>query len=410
MLTALLAALRRMLRRPMRSALTVLEVALGALAVTLALNLVQGRQLAALPPDVFHLIAGSRSQGGSLMSYPLFKTDDLPKLRDLIPDAESVEMYWQAWDSRIEYNGKRYKMLGTARATPGYVSVTPLEMLKGAFFSSKDLKNGNPPVVISESVAKRVFGETNPVGKTLSVLTGFQEPGSPLAPFEPYRIVGVFRDPPNTGQFDGAYLLMSFRPNVGAEYEGTMSLNIKAKPGKLQTAQSQALATVRKFYKDDFQFKNNNETVYVTTSSSPNQDAPGLDPQTLLFSAFAIIMLITCSIGIFSIQLVDITERTKEIGMRRALGATRSIIVLESLASAFVLAGLGAVIGVLIAAPLLPVIKNATGPFLFSAGLEFSPIVALEVVAIVLVVGVMLGFYPALLASRLKPVEALREM
>jgi putative ABC transport system permease protein len=409
MLTALLAALRRMQRRPMRSALTVLEVALGALAVTLALNLVQGRQLAALPPDVFRVIAGSRSQS-SFSSYPLFKTDDLPKLRSLIPDAEAIEMYMQPWDMRIEHNGKRFKIIGAARVTPGYASVAPLEMLQGAFFSSKDLKNRNLPVVIAQSVAKRVFGEINPIGKTLSVLTGYQEPGVPLAPFEPYRIVGVFRDPPSSGQFNGTYLLMDFRPISGIDIEGTMSLNIKARPGKLQTATSQALATVRNFYKDDFQFKNNKQAVYVNTSSNVFQDAPGLDPQTLLFSGFAIIMLITCSIGIFSIQLVDITERTKEIGMRRALGATRSMIVLESLASAFVLAGLGAVIGVLIAAPLLPIIKNATGPFLFSRGLEFSPIVALEVVGIVLVVGVLLGFYPALLASRLKPVEALREM
>jgi putative ABC transport system permease protein len=409
MLTALLAALRRMQRRPMRSALTVLEVALGALAVTLALNLVQGRQLAALPPDVFRLISGSRNQN-SIGSYPLFKSDDLPKLRSLIPDAEAVEMYLELWDSRIEYNGKRYKMIGAARATPGYVSVTPLEMRQGAFFTSKDLRSGNLPVVISENVAKRVFGEANPVGKTLSVLTSLQQPGAPLGPFEPYRVVGIFRDPSGGAQFQSDYLLMAFRAVSGVDTEGTMSLNIKARPNKLQTATSQALAAVRNFYKDDFQFKENKEAVYVTTSSNATQDAPSLDPQTLLFSAFAIIMLITCSIGIFSIQLVDITERTKEIGMRRALGATRSMIVLESLAGAFVLAGLGAVIGVMTAAPLLPIIKNATGPFLFSRGLDFSPIVALEVVGIVLVVGVLLGFYPALLASRLKPVEALREM
>jgi putative ABC transport system permease protein len=409
MIAAFAAAIRRMTRRPLRSILTILEVALGALAVTLALNLVQGRQLAALPPDVFRVISGSRG-AGTFSTYTLFKTEDLEKLRKLIPDAEVIEMRGSIWDAKLEYNGERFKMAGAARANPGYISITPLEMLEGAFYGSKDLKSGTLPVVISQSVAKQVFGETKALGKTLSISTGYTAPGEPLPPFEPYRVTGIFREPEASNGFGKDFLLMPFKPFISSMTEGEISLNIKAKPGLLETAKSQALQAVRTFYKTDSMFVQFKGAVYATTSASATEDQPSLDPQALLFSGFAIIMLITCSIGIFSIQLVDITERTKEIGMRRALGATRSVIVLESLASAFVLAGLGAVIGVLIAAPLLPIIKNATGPFLFSRGLEFSPIVALEVVGIVLVVGVLLGFYPALLASRLKPVEALREM
>ncbi len=407
MIAAFTAALRRMTRRPLRSILTILEVALGALAVTLALNLVQGRQLAALPPDVFRVYSGSRGMG-STFSYTLFKTEDLEKLRKLIPDAEAIEMRANIWEAKLEYNGERYKLAGVARANPGYVSIAPLQMVEGTFYGNKDLKAGTPPVVISQRIAKQIFGENKAIGKTVSISTGYSAPGEALPPFEPYRVTGVFRDPESDNGFGSDYLLMAFKPY--SSIEGEVTLNIKAKSGMLETAKSQALQAVRTFYKTDSMFVQFKGAVYATSSANTFEDKPSLDPQALLFAGFAIIMLITCSIGIFSIQLVDITERTKEIGMRRALGATRSVIVLESLASAFVLAGLGAVIGVLIAAPLLPIIKNATGPFLFSKGLEFSPIVALEVVGIVLVVGVLLGFYPALLASRLKPVEALREM
>jgi putative ABC transport system permease protein len=410
MIATFASALRRILRRPVRSILTVLEVALGALAVTLALNLVQGRSLAALPPDIFRVIAGSRSQSSS-SSYGLFKTGDIGKLQPLIPDAQAVEIYQNIWESRLEYNGERFKLIGNARVNPGFINITPLEMVQGAFFSQKDVTSGTLPIVIAQSIAKQLFGqEAQAVGKTVLISSGFSPAGLLGPPYIPYRIRGVFRDPRVSGFGSADYVYMAFKTSGSSESEGELALIIKSKPGKLEVAKTQALQAIRSFYKNSQVFKDNKGAIYATTSKNMFEDQPGLDPQALLFAGFAIIMLITCSIGIFSIQLVDITERTKEIGMRRALGATRSMIVLESLASSCVLAGFGAVIGVVIAAPLLPIIKNATGPFLFARGLEFSPIVALEVVGIVLLVGVMLGIYPALLASKLKPVEALREM
>jgi putative ABC transport system permease protein len=403
---ALQAAFRRLQRRPLRSALTLLVVVLGSLAVTLALNLLRARELTALPSDVFRVISGEHGNNSG-NNYQLFSLDDLEKFRKLIPDAAMVEAYSHSFFTFLEYKSQRFKLLGSAHVNPNFINLKPLEMLQGTFFNSKDVQAGTPPIVLSQSVAKLVFAEENPLGKTVKLTPKMMSVAA--LSFETYTVTGVFRDPPDNG-YNADYAYVPFGNSSSRFGDDPLSLMVKAKPGLSRTAQAQALEATRKIFKDDDLFKEFNGAVFTSTGGDPFETNPGLDPQALLFAGFAIIMLITCSIGIFSIQLVDISERTREIGMRRALGATRSNIVLEVLTSSFVLAGSGAIMGVLLAAPALSIIKNVTGSFLFSSGLEFSPIVALEVVAIVLVVGVMLGFYPALLASRLKPVEALREM
>jgi MacB-like periplasmic core domain len=248
MIAAFAAALRRMTRRPLRSILTVLEVALGALAVTLALNLTQGRQLAALPPDVFRVISGDRSDSSST-TYSLFQVSDLDKLRKRIPDAEVVEMYGMIWGSILEYKSERFKLLGGAQVNPGYISITPLEMLQGTFFTSKDIKSGTSPMVISQSLARLIFKEENPLGKTMQVAVGFTPPG--MSPsFEAHRVIGVFHDPTDA-RFGADYAYLPFK--VGAD--SPISLNIKAKPGQSKLAQTQALEAVRAVYKDNSTFK-----------------------------------------------------------------------------------------------------------------------------------------------------------
>jgi putative ABC transport system permease protein len=409
MLTAFLAAIQRMRRRPLRSILTILAVALGSLAITLALNLMQARVLASLPSDSFYVIAGRYGNGdGNGMWYQMFVNSDLEKIRKLVPDAETIETFQGDGFNIVEYNNQRFRIFGSAHVNPEYASFAKLEMVQGAFFSRSDLNGKTKPIILAQTVAKQVFGPENPMGKTLRLSNGTVTPGAVW--FEPYRVVGIFKDPVATPNGGSHYLYIPLNDPPNRFSDPAVFWLVRAKPGSLQSAKAQVLEAVRKVYKDDEYFQLFNGAVYTTTSNNITETETKFDPQALLFAGFAIIMLITCSVGIFSIQLVDIAERTREIGMRRALGATRSNIVLEVLTSSFVLAGSGAIIGVLLAAPALNMIKNLTGSFLFSAGLEFSTVVALEVVAIVLVVGVMLGFYPALLASRLKPVEALREM
>jgi putative ABC transport system permease protein len=412
MIGALIAAWGRAGRRPLRTILTILEVAIGALAVTMVLNLIQGRRAAITKPDVFRVVAGFQEPNSST-SYPLFDPKDLDKLRKLVPDVIALEVEKQLGQNTIlEVEGMRYKVVSASFVGGSYLQVNPVELVAGSFFTKSDLTGTSKPLVIAESIAKTLFGTSNVVGKQIGMSETIFSPetlkksiSKPIA----HSVVGVFKDPQNDLGMGAPYLFAPF--NSSTQFGDKASVIVaRAKPGQLKLAQDQLLKAVLQTYKERTTINGRKNAVYTTTGQNPFEpDLSGFDPQVILFSAFGIIILIVCSIGIFSITLVDIAERTREIGMRRALGATRGHIVLAFLFDAGLLAGVGALIGVLLAVPLLPWIQSATGPFLFAKGLSFSMLVALEVIALVMVVGVLLGLYPAVLASRLRPIEALRE-
>lgn len=402
----LTASLRRAARRPLRTLLTVLEVALGALAVTVALNLVQGRSQALLPPDVFRVVAGKPGENGNgSFTYSLFERGDLARLKAVAPDVAALEVYGQVYDGYLEVGGERYRLLGAARVGPAYPGIEPLHLTQGAFFGERDLKDGAQPMVIAEGVARALFPNGDALGKSVDVRDGYSPPGGELPPATPHRVVGVFRDPPRDNFGNAAFVFLP--PKSGASEASLLA--VRAAPGRSDAARAQLLRAVRSVYKDRPQFTGQGGAVYATTSASPFGGRVGPDPTLVLFSAFAAVMLVACSIGVFSIQQVDIAERTREIGMRRALGATRARILAEFLLDAALLSGGGALLGVALAAAALPLLQRFGGQALFSRGLTYSPMVALEVLALVLLVGVLFGAVPAWRAARLKPVQALRE-
>jgi putative ABC transport system permease protein len=408
-------AFRRIMRHPIRSFLTILQITLGAAGVTFALGLIQGRDSVLLEPDIFRLFVSKFESNSFSPLNSLFRQSDLHSLQKIIPGSRIVELYNQVADPILQYKNKKFKLIGVARVNPPYEQIARLDLLQGTFFTENDLFSNDLPIIISSEVSDTLFKEKVALGQVINLATSDRENFTPS--FSAYRIVGVFKDPdatPIPGTKSNVAFIPFDRRNLELGLDIETEIHILAQPGLGNATRIQALEAGYTFYQDKFQSRFQGQNVQFSTSnnstSKTSETAISFDPQLILFSGLAVIMLTVCSIGIFSIQLVDISERTKEIGMRRALGATKFGIVLESLSSAVILAGLGAVFGVLIAVLLLPLVKNVTGPFLFSKALEFSPIVALETAALVLILGVILGIYPALLASRLKPVEALREM
>ena len=404
MLTSLAQSVRRASRRPLRSILTVLEVALGVLAVTVAFHAVQARGRAALPSDVFYAVAGG--QGTNSYQYGLFRNDDLPKLKKLSADVEMLEVYSRDGNTSLEVNAQRYRVASSASVGANYANIMRPQLLAGSFFNSNDTK----AILISDEVAKFIFPGQNPTGRTIKMGSTFSPDVPPT--LEPYKIVGVFKHDP--GRLSA--ILQPFTSTTGLNAGAAMMLVVKAKPGKLEAAQASLLAAIRKLYSSpDVQgsgaFANFKGAVFSTTQ--PDLSATpltGLDPQSLTFTAFAIIMMVTSVIGVFSIQLVDVIERTRELSMRRVLGATRTRVMLELMLDGLLLSGLGATLGVIAAAFVFPALQSASGPFVFTRGLSFEPLLALGVLGVVVMVVTLLSSYPALLASRLKPIEALREI
>ena len=394
-------SLRRAVRRPIRSVLTVLQVALAMLAVTVAFHAVQARIRATLPSDVFYVVAG---KPGSY-AYGLFRSEDLPKLKQSAADIEALEVMAGSGRVTLELSGQRYQIARGLDVGLNFDRVVPITWIAGAFFDS----SARDSVAISENVAKKLFPNQNPVGRTVNygAITSFDVPPYPT----PHKIIGVFKN----DSLSLPLVLSRFSSTSGMSAGASETLIVRAKAGRLETARSSLMAAIRKLYSNSAvrgsgAFRNFNGEVYSSNRSDFSvKSVTGLDPQSLTFTAFALVILITSLIGVFSIQLVDVFERTREISMRRVLGATQTRVMLEIVLDGLLLSSLGGGLGVLGAALVFPALQNASGPFVFTRGLQFEPALALSLLIIVILVVALLSAYPALLASRLKPVEALRE-
>jgi putative ABC transport system permease protein len=390
----------------LRSALTILGVVIGISTVMAMATIVNGiqqqivRTIEIAGPTTFYVM--------KVFSQTPLNPDALPKWVRVRPDLKEQEAelisslpeigyaaIWAQTLARLEYGGMRSQPTTLNGADDGFSEIMGGELVVGRWFTRNELKSGASVVVLDETHARRLFGRVSPIGRTVSV-------GG-----RPCEVIGLYSPAKNIftppGAENGA--IIPYRTmDQQFDIDKTNALFIPVKPRKGVTVeQAQEAVTVALRERRGLRPSDRNSFDLITQDQI-------LDLFSQLTGAFFLVMvslssvaLLVGGIGVMAIMMVSVTSRTREIGLRKAVGATRRDIMLQFLIEAATLTGIGGVIGVFVGLGLGRLISaaiNATGS---------TPVNQTVVaVAVSVAIGIVFGIIPARRAARLDPVEALR--
>jgi putative ABC transport system permease protein len=396
-------ALRALMRNKVRSFLTMLGIIIGIAAVIAMIAIGQGAtvmiqdQMRNMGDNLLMVFPGSASKGGFHFgggtnstltpqdSEAILRESSYVKSISPVNRAGGQLIYQeQNWATSIQ---------GVA---PDFLAIGNWKMNNGNFFTDTDVRGATKVCVLGATVATQLFQGEDPIGKVMRIKN------------MPFRIMGVLNKKGTNvmGQDQDDVVFAPWTTVRSILQKGAFNsvnqivMSLKSLD-TLEQAKADITAILRQRHHlepgtdDDFSLMAMTELNQMITSTS------GL--MTLLLTAIASISLIVGGIGIMNIMLVSVTERTREIGLRMAVGARGKDILLQFLVEAIVLAGLGGVVGIILGNVGAQVISKANHwPVLISVN---SIILAFGFSA---AVGIFFGFYPAWRASRLNPIEALR--
>jgi putative ABC transport system permease protein len=397
-------ALRGVMANRMRSALTMLGILIGTAAVILLVGVGQGisdqvqSQIQSLGTNAIYVIPERNSRGqnrGGTNARRIRLTEaDVEALSDPVraPALTAVTPSYSA-SGTVTWQGVTYSLSSFLGAEPVFAQIRNANVVKGRWLDEEDVRSRSKVAVVGQTVIDKLFGKgIDPVGQQVE-FNGIR-----------FRIIGVLEPKGSNGFQDQDDVMVAPISTVRENIVGNVdSYNLIAVQAASRDALPQAMAQVNSILRRTHRIGPNSPPDFVVFNAASLLAAGKAAAKQfqLLLGVVACISLLIGGIGVMNIMLVTVTERTREIGIRKALGAQRSDILSQFLVEAMLLAGLGGVLGVAI----------GVGAGQYSGG-GLNPVISPSAVVlsfgVSILIGIFFGIYPASRAAALTPIEALR--
>ena len=404
--SAIRIAFRALQVNKLRSALTMLGIVIGVAAVIATAAIGSGakqriqQQIASIGSNVIIIIPGSLTSSGMRMGHGFAVTLTESDARELALQCSDIVRAVPVvrGGAQIVYENSNWAtiLFGTS---PGFLEVRDISVAEGATFTQQDVDSGNKVALLGRTVVTNLFGDVDPIGRSIRIKN------------VPFTVVGVLapKGQSPTGQDQDDVILLPIstakRKVIGIKFanaDAVDAIMMQARSGdRIDIAQEEARALLRQRHhlapseEDDFSIRNMQEIFAAQAASS--------HIMSMMLAAVASVSLVVGGIGIMNIMLVSVRERTREIGLRQAVGAKTRDILTQFLIEAVTLSIAGGCAGVVL---------GIGASVLISALADWSTVVSPGAVLLAVffsaLVGISFGYYPARKAAYLDPIEALR--
>lgn len=394
-------ALTSLYANKMRTLLTMLGIIIGVGAVIALVSVSMGvrsnvtSSIASLGSNMLIVSPGSSNRGGvrgAAGSMQTLKYDDAKAIGEKIKNIDYVSPTVSA-SYQVVYGNNNWNT-SVQGVTPEFMAIRSLSIGYGSFISANDLNKRNRVAVIGTTVAENLFENQNPVGQNIRINN------------QPYKVIGLLESKGQSSmgqdQDDMIYVPLTTAQErmLGITYVQSINIQVSDQ-NKMDQVQSEIETLLRMRHhivggkEDDFHVRNLTSLMEAVSQSTAML--------TLLLGAIAGISLLVGGIGIMNIMMVSVTERTREIGIRKALGATFMNIMTQFLIESMVIGIIGGIIGIGF---------GCLASFVISKVGDFTTVITVTPIIISFVfsvgIGLFFGIYPARKAAKLDPIEALR--